>query len=451
MKYHKKISEKSLFLRLLAMAAMITVVLIQVFSLIQQHKYLSKIFDEMLKDRFEQAVEEYRSSMLKNLEGKFSIVFNPFEEKDSVADLNIDYKKDKISFDKLMYKVIGHTIAGATLNINELDSIYSAKLKNDNLHTDYKIIVYKTKTNTIIAHKTNSVNSDYQHLTPKIEIDAQREAQLFFRNPTRLIFQKMLGFIFASGLMLIAVALALVYQLRIIFKQKQIEQIRQDFTNSMIHELRNPLQGALSMAELAENDTFAHNVKRRNEVIGKIKNNLNSINQLLNSLVERSFSDRTQQVADWKSGNLTECILEIVENILISSNKPIHFTKTLSPETEHCQFDQLHLPKALINLVENAVKYSGEEVAIDITTALNGTFLSISISDNGFGIDKTDQPNIFNKFYRGSLAKQSAGFGLGLSYVLWVSKLHEGQVTVESVKGKGSRFSLIIPFKTSKS
>jgi Signal transduction histidine kinase len=450
MKHHKKISNKKQLFPWIAILAIAIVVFFQGYSLVQYYKYLSQMLSTILDDKFGQAVEQYRTLKLKYLD-TFSIKFNSEAEKESHVDARFDYKADKLSFDKLMYKITGHAIASEELNINELDSIYKADLITDNLQADYKIIVYSANTDSIIGQTTGMKSVNYQHSTLRKEIDIRREAQAFFRNPARFIFQKMFFYIILSGLMLIAVIVALVYQLRIIFKQKQIEQIRQDFTNSMIHELRNPLQGALSMAELAENDTFAHNVKRRNEVIGKIKNNLNSINQLLNSLVERSFSDRTQQVADWKSGNLSECILEIVENILISSNKPIHFTKTLSPETEHCQFDQLHLPKALINLVENAVKYSGEEVAIDITTALNGTFLSISISDNGFGIDKTDQPNIFNKFYRGSLAKQSAGFGLGLSYVLWVSKLHEGQVTVESVKGKGSRFSLIIPFKTSKS
>lgn len=448
MQHHKKISEKQQLLRWLVILAIIIVVFFQIFSSIQQYKYLSEILNTMLDAKFEQAVEQYRTSRLKKIENTFSIEFNPENEKETIVDIDSDYKSDKLSFDQLMYKMIGHAISREELYVNELDSIYKVVLMNDNLQADFDIVVYTAKTDTIIAQTSDIKDTKHQHTTLRKEIDAYREAQVFFRNPISIIFQKMFLYIVFSGLMLIAVVVALIYQLKIIFKQKKIEQIRQDFTDSMVHELRNPLQSAISMAELAENETFLQNIKRRDEVIGRLKNNLNNLSQLLTSLVERSFSENTQQEAHWEMGNLAEYINEIVENTTTSANKPIRFNTVFVPITYNFAFDHVHLPNGIKNLVENAVKYSGDEVSISITTAHDDVFLYISIADNGFGISKEDLPHIFMKFYRGNSVQKKYGFGLGLSYVKWVAELHNGHVNVESEKEKGSKFTLTIPLKT---
>ena len=228
----------------------------------------------MLEGKFELAVETYRTSKLRNLENKFSIEFNPEDKKESTTDIKLKYKSDQLSFDKLMYKVTGLAISGEKLDINELDSIYNSFLINDDLQTEYAIIVYSIEADSVIAQTADINRLKYQRFTDRKEIDNQREAQVYFSSPVRFIFQKMFFYIALSGLMLIAVVVALVYQLKIIFKQKKIEQIRQDFTDSVVHELRNPLQSALSMTELVENETFSQNAKRRNEVIGRIKGNL---------------------------------------------------------------------------------------------------------------------------------------------------------------------------------
>ena len=99
--------------------------------------------------------------------------------------------------------------------------------------------------------------------------------------------------------------------------------------------------------------------------------------------------------------------------------------------------------------MEKAVKYSDNEVMINITSSFDGVFLNITVSDNGLGIRKEDIPYIFTKFYRGKSAQQIYGLGLGLSYVKWVAELHNGQAAVESEIGKGSKFTLTIPLNKS--
>lgn len=221
MKPHKTISDQKQPSCWLVIVAIVIVVFFQIFNLTQEYKYLSEILDTVLEDKFEQAVERYRTSKLKEIENTFSIEFNPETEKETTVGINRDYKSGKLSFDQLMYRIIGHAIAGEKMDVNELDSLYKVVLMTDNLRADFDIIVYTAKTDTIIAQTSTSRDTKYQHATLRKEIDAQREAQVFFHNPISLIFQKMfLGIVF-SALMLIAVAISLIYQLKIIFKQKK--------------------------------------------------------------------------------------------------------------------------------------------------------------------------------------------------------------------------------------
>lgn len=115
----------------------------------------------------------------------------------------------------------------------------------------------------------------------------------------------------------------------------------------------------------------------------------------------------TQQEPNWQNGNLVEYINEIVENTTVSANKPIGFNTVFVPKACNFSFDHIHLSNALRNLVENAVKYSGDEIAINIKTTFDGVFLHISVSDNGFGISKEDIPHIFTKFYRGNSVQKN--------------------------------------------
>lgn len=459
MRHHKNKSEKK-YLLIVIIASTALVLAFQIYSLLSQYDYLSKTLANSYDESLNEAINTYRTSRFNLYAGGDTQLSFDFSDKNSETDSSgenvtrlksADIGVDTVngSVDNLFYKINSYLIAKMPLSINSLDSIYASILIEKNILSDYSIVVYQSKSDSIIAETNKQLMSHHPTNVSRKELDAVHNVQVYFKNPVGLILHKMALYLISSGLILIIIVLVLIFQFRIIAKQKKIEQIRQDFTDSMVHELRNPLQSALSIAELVENEIFSQNAKRRNEVIGRIKKNLNNLNQLLNSLVERSFSENTQQEANWQLGNLTEHINEIIENMTIQANKPIHFRTTFIPETDNCEFDHVHLPNALKNLVENAVKYSGDEVSVYITTAVDDGFFRISIGDNGFGINKDDLPHIFTKFYRGNSIQKKYGFGLGLSYVKWVAELHNGHVAVTSEKGKGSEFIITIPLKKS--
>ena len=129
------------------------------------------------------------------------------------------------------------------------------------------------------------------------------------------------------------------------------------------------------------------------------------------------------------------------------SKKKVSFSTCFQPQDTTFQADKMMLINAIENLIENAIKYSGDSVQIDIKGRLSEDGLLISVKDNGYGISKKDQRLIFAKFERGEAIRrgEATGFGLGLAYVRSVAKAHGGTVNLYSEKGEGTTFELFVP------
>jgi Signal transduction histidine kinase len=446
-KHHKKPFFTNRFFHIITIIAIGVILISQVISLYTNYDFLSDILSKTMDEYYTVAVKSYRTLKMKNLNSSYSVDFNPTIEKTDSANQYIDYRKNNISFDDLMYKINSNALVSAKLDIEMLDSIYASILNSNDLFTDYELIVYKSGTDTIIARTNRISDISQMHVSQLKELDSIKDSQAFFINPARLYFKKMSGYVVLSGIMITIVILSLIYQLNIIRKQKKAEKVKKDFVDSMSHELRQPLQGALSLAEILANKSFSGNETLRNNAVNRIKQNLHNLNNLLDLIVEKTYSEELQQTAEWKIGCLKESIEEIVTSYTISSETKISFTTNFNNAKKYYWYDNTHLPNAIKNLVDNAVKYSKSDIEprIDITLSEIKSNLYIIVKDNGLGIKKEELSKIFSKFYRIHNAKRNYGFGLGLSYVQWVSKIHNGEVTVESEYGKGSIFTMIIP------
>ena len=137
-----------------------------------------------------------------------------------------------------------------------------------------------------------------------------------------------------------------------------------------------------------------------------------------------------------------------MEKAKTKTEKPLSFTVDLLKH--HVMADEQYLTEALSNLIDNAIKYSKDEIEITITTQENDKYVLLKVRDNGIGISREDQRIIFDKFGRAAVHEQNrkggvSGFGLGLNYVDQVMQAHGGRVTVSSEKDSYSEFTLYIP------
>ena len=330
------------------------------------------------------------------------------------------------------------------LDLTSLENILRKNLMKSELDIPFGLTVYPVEKKNILEQSKNFKSQNFDHHSSRIEFDINREVQASFKDTHKVIFGKMIWYLVVSFIIFIIVAISFVYQLKIIIRQKKIEKIRQDFVDSMTHELKHPLQGALSLTEILLNPYFSNSEERRNEAILKIKNNLQAINLSIESILEKTYSDDLEYSAQLKLSNIKNIVNDIVSNLSLTySNKPIKFNVSFDLAQEEFLLDPVHFPNAIKNVVENAIKYSKENIEINIKIFNDSEHLNIIIEDNGIGIKPENIDLIFDKFFR--VQQKGYGFGLGLSYVKWVCKIHKGEVSVNSVYNKGSVFTIQIP------
>ena len=272
--------------------------------------------------------------------------------------------------------------------------------------------------------------------------------EVYFPNKTRTIIYKMAGWLIGSIVFLAVVVLVFAYIVLTIIKQKKLSEMKSDFINNMTHELKTPI----SSIALASEVLIKSNGNAPPEKLQRYLKIINTENLRLKLLAEKVLQISQLEKQEIKLNKTSEdihiLIVDTVENrCLEHCVKPVKVNYALKATNYTIEIDKMHLTNIIANIVDNAYKYSGENPVISLSTSNTNNALEISIEDNGIGISREAQKNIFDKFYRvhtGNL-HDVKGFGLGLFYVKTMVEAHEGTITVKSENGKGSTFTIKLP------
>ena len=259
--------------------------------------------------------------------------------------------------------------------------------------------------------------------------------------------RELFGIILTSVLMLLVVAFVVIYLLRTLFRQKTLEEMRMDFTHNITHELKTPIAVAYAANDALENFGAADDGVRRAKYLGVIRSQLTALSEMVERILTMSREEREDFTLRRERIPLAGMLGALAEKFRMQAAKPARVTVDVSPEGLTAFADRFHLSHALDNLVDNALKYSGEEVHIRISAGRDGGRVVLRVADDGVGIPRAAQAHIFDKFYRvptGDIHNVK-GFGLGLYYVGLIAAKHGGSVAVESTEGRGTTFTLILP------
>ena len=235
---------------------------------------------------------------------------------------------------------------------------------------------------------------------------------------------------------------------RNLIEEKRLSNLKTDFINNMTHELKTPLSTitvagkTLEMEKIRKDDA---KILETAKLIGKQSVHLN---QLINMILEISMWERTQFELDKKNVDIEEVINDIVESFKSGCSNCAELNKKYNFNGAKAKIDPVYFTTLINNLLSNAVKYSDKAPVIDIEGFTENNNINIKIADNGIGISKADQKHIFDKFYRASTGNihKYKGLGLGLYYVKKIAVAHGGNVSVSSKPGKGSIFTVTIPY-----
>lgn len=261
------------------------------------------------------------------------------------------------------------------------------------------------------------------------------------------VIREMSDIMFLSFILSVLLITCLVAQIATIRKQRKIEKIRSDFIQTMIHELKRPIATLKMCVSYMGNERLMEDMSGRQMVVADSHTALDSLSALFSKLRDLTFSNAAEIPLNLSVFSLRDLLNICIHKLNIPSNKNIHIT-ILPDEDLTITADRMHLMNIIDNLLENAVKYSGEKTDIKIDyKRYDDDSICISVKDNGFGIPPSEHKHIFEKFYRGraGMDKNIAGMGLGLAYVRMLVKAHRGDICVESKINNGSTFIIKLP------
>lgn len=238
-----------------------------------------------------------------------------------------------------------------------------------------------------------------------------------------------------------------VAQIATIREQHRIESFRSNFVHAMIHELKRPIATLKMCVSYMGNEQLMQDVASRQTVIADSHLALDSLSAYFAKLRDLTFSRATEIPLNLSSFSLRDLLNICIGKLNPSNNKKV--VVNLHPDTDiTITADKIHLINIIDNLLENAVKYSREDVHIEIDyQEQDNDSIRISVKDNGLGISKSDSRHIFEKFYRSRavIDKGIPGMGLGLTYVRMLVEAHRGTIRIESEQTSGSTFIIELP------
>jgi two-component system phosphate regulon sensor histidine kinase PhoR len=239
--------------------------------------------------------------------------------------------------------------------------------------------------------------------------------------------------------------------LLLILRQKKISDIKSDFINNMTHEFKTPIATISLAADSLSNDKV---YSSRDQILyfsGIIKEESRRMNSQVESVLQMALLDDKDFRLNFEMTDIHELIKSAITCVSLQVEKREgRIESFLEAERSEVLTDRVHFANVIHNLLDNAIKYSEGRPEIKAGTFSNSEGIFIYFEDNGIGMNSVTRSRIFDKFYRVSSGNvhNVKGFGLGLSYVKAIITANHGTISVKSEPGKGSRFTIFLPFVT---
>jgi len=278
----------------------------------------------------------------------------------------------------------------------------------------------------------------------------QEELIVYFPNQQHWILNRLWLQLVASGLLVVIIFGSFYYAWRIISRQKKLSEMKNDFINNMTHEFKTPIATIAFAAANIDNEQVAAQPEVVRQFTRIIRDENNRLNAQVEKVLNAAQTDRNAFGMKLEATQLYPLFSRLAAATeLLVREKGGQMETDLSGLADITWVtDAFHLSNAVSNLLDNAVKYAGNQPPwLRLTAKAGAPGLHIVVADKGIGISREDQVYIFDKFYRAHTGDvhNVKGFGLGLSYVKKVVTQLNGQIKVESRPGQGSAFTLLLP------
>ena len=304
-----------------------------------------------------------------------------------------------------------------------------------------EVIVNRSLHNS--PHKINLFNT---------ELEKPGYLSIFFPNETQWLWSSVWPSLLSTILFMGLILFCFAYTVHVIFKQKKVSEMKNDFINNMTHEFKTPIATISLAADSITSPMVTGDSSKVNRFAGIIKQeNKRMLNQV-EKVLQMALLDKEDFELKLSEVDIHDLIRTAIEhNNLKVQQRDGLISSDLKATNPIIQADQTHITNVINNLLDNANKYSPEKPEITLSTKNLGAGIELTVSDKGIGMSKEARKHIFDKFYRVHTGNRHdvKGFGLGLSYVKAIVASHHGEIAVESELGTGSSFILYFPHKIS--
>ena len=265
--------------------------------------------------------------------------------------------------------------------------------------------------------------------------------------PAQPVLHRMGIQLIVSAVLTFLLIACLIFQVRTILKQRKVNEIRENFVNTMVHELKRPVQTLKTFVSFLKDEKMRSDAETTEQVVRDSMFELDNLSAYLNKLKDMLQADSETTSLHITSFNLQDLIGKVIRLTHIPPDKEATITSVYETENLYVEADPIHFANVLSNLIENAIKYSGEKVKIEIKAGHDKRKLWVSVKDDGIGIPVTEHDNVFTKFYRADNIpdKNIPGIGLGLSYVRLIIDAHHGSISLNSQAGEGTVVTICLP------
>lgn len=358
---------------------------------------------------------------------------------------------DKANFQVYFKDIVTQRPIQDRIKFNDLEKDIKNELDKYEIKTPFEFAVYSNGLATKI--RSNNFNYDKEKtFSIPILLDNEKTSDyrllISFPQKSKFLFSSLLGLSFLSLLFTLVIILTYSSALRLLMNQKQISEIKTDFINNMTHEFKTPIATISLALDAIRNPKIIDDKEKVQRYLQMIKDENKRMHAQVENVLRISKLEKNELDISKVTHDVHEILDHAVEHIsLIVEDRNGFIKKQFNATRTTILLNEMHFTNVIVNILDNAVKYSTQEPKITVTTENSKDFIIIKIKDEGDGISKTALKKVFDKFYREHTGDihNVKGHGLGLAYVKQIVEDHNGQIYVESDKGKGSTFFLKMP------
>ena len=345
-----------------------------------------------------------------------------------------EVQRVKINSDSLKFlkgiQSVAIALNNDDINFTKLDSIFTNQLSKKGIKTPHYLVLLEKDIKVGGSNKAKDIELSLFSNSKSTFLRPDQNLRAYYEDPTIQALKKSSTGILLSLLLSLSVIFCLIYLLKIISIQKELAEIKNDLINNITHEFKTPIATISTAIEAIESFNVADNKEKTKQYAAISAFQLKKLHVMVEKLLETATLDSESLMLQKEPTNIVDLIAKIAKKFELLTKKDIKFTTNI--DSKILKIDLFHFENAVSNLVDNAIKYGGDIIEININPVLNVT--EISVADNGKGIDKSHQERIFDKFYRVPKGNTHdvKGFGIGLYYTQKIIEKHNGSINVSS-------------------